>query len=433
MIYTYFILSLIMFFGLAQTVSANPWTLDRTISAALENSNSVAVEMLNSEEAAIDAYNASWDRYPTVSLSAGANVVSEVMEIDLPQKSIRFGDYDSYDMKIKVNHILYDGGRLKAMNDTGKKQALMSTYNAEAAKLAVEYQAKTAFISVVMSEESVKAANESVNEAKNHLDDVNALFGQGMALKNDVLRARLRISTAEMELVSRKADIERAKAQFRKVVGIKTEEEVIPEWNSSNNTYELPDYPEMSPDRPEYKAFDAAYEATDGTARSARAGLKPSVVMFGAFNYGRPGLDLPANEWMHYFSGGVLLNWNVWDWGKTRRNMEKVELNKRKILKNRNDFERTVSEQISEALAAYQEARKQHDLAVEAADLSQRNLELVSSSYREGMATETDYDNAHTAYAKAGYEKSVSEMRLFMSRARIEYSMGIRYKGENHE
>ena len=431
--YTYFICFLIMLLTSVYPAAAESWTLDRTIRTALEASNSVAVEMLNSEESSLNANNASWERYPTVSVSAGAKVVSEVMEIEMPQKTIRFGDYDSYDMQLSVNQILYDGGRLKAMNESGQKQALMNTYHAEAAKLAVEYQAKTAFIRVVMTEEAAKAAGESVTEAKNHLDDVNALFGQGMALKNDVLRAQLRISTAEMELVSRKADIERAKANFRKVVGIKTGEEVILDWDMPEKNPDLPDFSETQSDRPEYKAFDAAYEATERTVRSTRAGLKPSVVMFGAFNYGRPGLNLPANEWMHYFSGGVQLNWNVWDWGKIRRNMEKVELNKRKILKNRNDFERSLAEQTTEAFASAKEVQTQHDLAVEAADLSQRNLELTSSAYREGMATETDYDNAHTAFAKASYELSVSRMKLFLSKANIEYTMGIRYKGENHE
>jgi len=432
--FKYFTGSLIVLFFTAQSAFAETWTLARTVKTAIESSNSVAVELLNADEAYIDAVNAEKSRYPAVSFSAGANIVSDVMEIDMPQKSIRFGDYDSYDMKLRLKQLLYDGGRLKAMTEAGVSRSLMNKHRAEAAELFTEYQAKTAFYRVVIAEESAKAARESIHEAENHLHDVNAMYEQGMALEHDVLRARLRISTAGMELVTRKADIERAKAFFRKIVDSDSSEDVIVEFNmDQKDRLQLVNQINAAKNRPEFKAYDAAITASDKSAHGARAGVFPTVVMFGAFNYGRPGLDMPANEWMHYFSGGIQLNWNVWDWGKTRREIEKAEINKQKILKNRSDFERMLSEQISEAAAAYEETQNRADLAAEAAEFSKRNLELVSSAYREGMTSETDYDNSHTAYTKAVHEQSVSQVMLHMSAAYIEYVLGIRYTGEINE
>ena len=73
---------------------AEPWTLNRTVKTALESSNTIAVELIGADEAMLDAADAGKGQFPTVSLSAGAQAVSEVMEISLPGKKIRFGDYN---------------------------------------------------------------------------------------------------------------------------------------------------------------------------------------------------------------------------------------------------------------------------------------------------------------------------------------------------
>lgn len=414
---------------------AEPWTLNRTVKTALESSNTIAVELIGADEAMLDAADAGKGQLPTVSLSAGVQAVSEVMEINLPGKKIRFGDYDSYDLKLRVNQLIYDGGRLKSLREAGVNRSAMNVLQARAAGLAVEFQAKYAFFQVVMAEETAKSVHESINEAENHQNDVRALFSQGMALENDVLRAQLRISMAELELTSSNADIERAKARFRKVVGIPPGEEVTIEWKvkQADNGALAAGFNEALEKRPEVKAFDAALDASGYSIDGARAGKHPNIALFGAFDYGKPGLDLPANKWMHYFSCGVSLNWNVWDWGKAQREIEKAELNKRKIIHNRSDFERLLAEQVSEAVTAFEEARKRAQLAAETVMVSRKNLDLISSAYREGMATETDYDSAHTVYAAVFYKQSGASVAVYLSEAYVDYVMGIRYSGENNE
>ena len=135
-----------------RTGHTEEWTIARTVNAALKVSNQIAVEKLGADEASLDAISAEKGWFPKLSFSAGANYVSEVMEIKIPFKTIRFGDYDSYDFNIMFNQLLYDGGRLKALKESGENRSMMSQYNAEAVSLAVEFQAKAAFFTVIMAE-----------------------------------------------------------------------------------------------------------------------------------------------------------------------------------------------------------------------------------------------------------------------------------------
>ena len=413
---------------------AGVWTLERTVETALRESNRVAVERLEADEAFLDARTAESGILPTLSFSAGANYISEVMKIDLPFKSVRFGDYDSYDMSVSMNQLLYDGGRLKALKKANEEQSAMNIHEAESEARAVEFQAKAVFFTLVMAEQSRLAAEESLAEAQNHLGDVEALHGQGMALEIDVLKARLRVSHAEMELYERTAAIEKAKAGFRKIAGCAPDDEVEIVWdNRGHDQVPVKNHGNAFSTLPEFMALDTAIRAAENRTRVVSADMKPQVGLFGKYSYGKPGLDLPKNEWMDYFSGGIQVKYNLWDWGKNRRESEKALIAALKLKKVRDDLKRAIAQQITEAYADYDEAVKRTELAAESERLARRQLEMASVSYREGASTETDYDNAHASFTRSIYESTMANAALWISMAKIDYIMGIRSAGGNHE
>jgi len=416
----------------ALEAKASDWNLDRTVNVALAVSHGIVIERLESVKAGLDAESFRKQWLPTLDVSASAKYVSEVMEIDMPFKSIRFGDNDSYDFSVTINQILFDGGRLKALYEAGVNRSVSGGYSTDAYALLVEYQAKVAYYNLIVTENLLKVSETSCEEARRHLKDVQALWEQGMALEQDVLRARLRVSNAEMEIVSKQAALDKAKASFRTVTGIDENEEITIVQNGIEiAAIKKPSLANVLECRPEIKAFDYAILASEKKAQALKAGFFPGVGLFGRFNYGKPGLDMPANEWMHYFIGGIALNWNAWDWGRTRREVEIATLDEKKIIRKRDDFTRTLSKDTVEAYADYEEAKKRYELANEAVKVAGKQLELVHASFREGVSTETDFDNAHAVSTKANFDKEIANVMLWLGAARIDYVSGIRYKGGN--
>jgi outer membrane protein TolC len=413
------------------TAFSETWTLDRTVQAALAVSSSAEIGRLDAASSNADALSARMAWFPAVSVSAAANYVNKVMEITVPGRTIRFGDNDSYDFKLRVSQLIYDGGRLRTLRDAGLDRAEMNAHQAEASELSAEFQAKTAFYTVALARETIAASDESIREANNHHADVLALREQGMALEDDVLLSRLRISQAEMSRVTCEADLERAQAAFRKVAGLAPDAEVSIDWS-----------PPLRPDpaaadavtafrnRPEFKALEASLRSAGKTTESARAGHLPTLGFSGAFNYGKPGLDQPKNEWMHYFTGGVSLNWNLWDWGAVNRDVEKADIARKKTEKIIEDLKLAVARQVSEAMAGYREANRRASLAEESAEYAKRHLELVSASFKNGTATERDYDSAHALFTRALHDAAAARIGKEIGRAQIEYVLGIRYRGD---
>lgn len=409
-------------------------TLGDAVQRAIGASGQVAVQELSAREALLDAENARAGRYPQFALSASAGYVSKVMELLQPGRTIRFGSNDSYDLTVSMNQSIYDAGRLDALRLAGEARARMNQRNAEASRLQVEFTAKAAFFRVILAERLLAAAEESRRQAQLHVSDIETRLQQGMALANDVTRARLRVSTADMDIASQRAELERSRAAFRSITGMQPGEPVdlalkgIYEPELSDTTLV-----QIQKSRPEFAAFDAAEEATRHAEEAARAGLYPSVGFTAGFHYGRPEIDLPRNEWMSYTNAGIKLNWNVWDWGATRREIQKSRISTEKVRENRDDFTRAVQQSLEEALASWHEMQERLRFAHDSADYAGQNLNVITASSRQGMATETDYDNAYTAYTVAQINVSAAEVSVWISAAQVEYVLGIRNTGDANE
>lgn len=436
MIARLFPLAMIFLALCARTAGAEVWTLDRTVRAAVSASTGAAVNRLDAESARLDARSAETGWFPGLSFSSSANYVNKVMEINtLPGRSIRFGDNDSYDFKLKLNQLLYDNGRLTSLRESGKSRAEMSVHQAEANELAAEFQARTAFFSVAAAQENIDAAQQSIAEAEAHLAAVTALRQQGMALEDDVLLSKLRVSQARMSLVSQQAEQERARASFRKALGLSADATVDVEWKADSDM-DIPDtvtVEEAYRQRPEFKAYEAALRVSETSAKAARADKYPNLGLMTSYNYGKPGLDQPANEWMNWFSAGISLNWNVWDWGKANREVAKAEIGRSKTLQNITDLQRNVSSQLSEAMTGYTEARQRRTLADESAEYAKRHLELVNTSFKNGESTERDYDAAYAQYTRSISDAAAAGIAVQMRKAQVEYVLGIRYRGGKNE
>ncbi len=421
----------VILFASRATAFSEVWTLDKAVRTAVTASTGAATGRLDARSSAIDATTARESWFPTLSVTANASYVDKVMELNMPTRSIRFGDNDTYDFKLRLNQLVYDGGRLRALRDAGHYRSEMNDRQAEAMELLTEFQAKTAFFSTALAQENVKAAEQSVLEAKNHHADVAALRKEGMALEDDEVFSRLRVSRAEMDLATRNADLERARSVFRKTLGLDPEADVSVTWTPGSPTEHVHgDVGEAYSRRPEFRAYDAMLRSAEKIAESTRAERLPTIGFNGSFSYGKPGLDMPRNEWMHYFTGGLALSWNVWDWGNTRREVEKAEIVRMKTENSIEEMRRTVADQITGAAVAFDEAVKRHRLAEESAAYAERHLELVHTSFKNGMATERDYDTAHALATQARYDVASARIALELSGARIDYVFGIRYTGE---
>ncbi len=413
---------------------AAEWTLDRTVNESLAHANTLDSEELNARLAEIDAAQARGGWYPALSLSSSASVVSEVMEIDMPFKTIRFGDYDSYDIALTVNQLIYDNGRLAAMEELAGIRKRMSGFEADAIRLEITWRARSAFHAVMLADRRVEASRQAVSRAKRHIGDVTSLVSQGLALKNDLLRAELGKAEAEMMLASRTSESDKARAVFRQLTGAPKDDPVrLTETERGRPRSPKGTVEDALASRPEMKALSTAVDAAEKNAEAARTLGGPTLGLYASLHYGKPGLDLPSNEWMHYASGGIRLDWKLLDWGNIERTARKAEIEGRKIQLKIKDVERLIGRQVEEARSTLIAARKRVELARTAFDYAESHLAAVDARQRNGMATETEYSMAHDAYVRAEQERLAAGTEERLAAAFFDYVLGVSREGGTNE
>ncbi len=408
---------------------AEPWTLGRTVESAKNASNAIALYRLDAETASVNIVEASASWRPSLSFSSEAKVISHVMELSLPFKTVRFGDYDSYGLRLSVGQKLYDAGASSLAKKASGHFADYSEYSAEAARLSVEYRAKQAFFSLLMNDQGIEVSEATLEEAERHLRIATVRYNEGLLLENDLMKARLRVSEAEMHCTKSRAARDYSAAQFREITGLDQDSEITLTFDSfgggSNLALSRPDIET----RPEMKAFQAALAQNEETEALASVRTKPQVNLVAGVDYGQPGIDLPSNEWMHYFSAGIVLNWNILDRGEVSASRQRLAIARKKIGRSQDDFTRQLMRQAAEAFTSLETNLAQRDLAEKSLGFARSSLELTKTAFTEGTATETDYDNAFTEQTKYEHLLVESNINIELSKARIEYVMGVYHNG----
>ena len=72
--------------------------------------------------------------------------------------------------------------------------------------------------------------------------------------------------------------------------------------------------------------------------------LQPKIMAFGQVGYGKPGLNFIGDKWDPNLLVGLKGTWNIWDWGKVKRQKETFSLSQKVIFNQQESFGRQVTQ-----------------------------------------------------------------------------------------
>ena len=117
-----------------------------------------------------------------------------------------------------------------------------------------------------------------------------------------------------------------------------------------------------------------------------------------------------SDQWMGYATAGVQVQWQLWDWGKTRNMARQNTLANRQIDLAGQELKDGIRQQVDAAYRRWQSGQKQ--LAIQEKIVAQEHLrrDLAQSRYREGQIDQLTLDDS---------ESTLLEAELEAQRARI--------------
>ncbi len=423
--------------------AAEPYSLNDCLEMAMERNPDLSQARKLAAEAALRVTQAESRRFPELNLSARAGYVSELSQMEfesstiqvmpdmppitMPGRKMEVGEHESCDLSLNLTQPIYMGGRIKNAIDYMQMAASSVGYRVDATEEQLRYDVVFAFYQLAKTMEIKEIANALLELTDTHLNDAGNLLEQGMLLKSDLLPIKLRRLEAELNIVKAENAVARSEALLAERIGLDGNEkpEIEIDWNKEP-PWPIPNEIEQSDTlRPEQKILHQGIELADKEAKISRGGLKPEVRLSLVEHFGWPGFVNDDPEWTPWWQAGINVSWNVFDKGRRRLEYKEALVRRERAADASRALDRKISLDRTNTRLNYEESYRKLQIAREKVTTAEENYRIFRDSFKEGVASNTDYLDAQTELTNSRNEQAVIAAELRIAWADYLRALGI--------
>jgi outer membrane protein TolC len=261
-------------------------------------------------------------KLPQLRLDAQATYQSEVIEVPIPNANIEPLNNDQYRATLSVNQLIYNGGAIHASLAAKSAQLKTKQKQVEVNLYQLKNQVNQLYFSILLSQESHALLTLKRNQLQAKLKEVKSGIRNGMLLpaSDKVLEAELLKIEQQFIQVNnnKKALIESLSSLIAKPLSAATNFEKPMIMHEISAPIQ----------RPELTLFQFMKEEIESTETMISMQNAPKLLGFATGGYGNPGLNMLDNSFQSFYTVGVKLNWNVFDWNTNKKQQESLAINK---------------------------------------------------------------------------------------------------------
>jgi outer membrane protein TolC len=327
------------------------------------------------------------DFLPQVTVVGQSTYQSAVTEvpIKIPGYTIEAPSKSQQKVVADLSQLIYDGGVTRQQKNFEDLNAVVEDQKVEVELYQIKEKINLYYLGILYMDEQLKQVELVKSDIENGIKRVEAQVQNGTAFKSNLnsLKAELlEVDQRRIETRATKKGLVDAMAVF---LGQPINENVQLEKQVINNVA----YGEIT--RPELKLYNDQSKLIDQQNKLITARNRPRASLFAQGGYGRPGLNMLVNEFDTYYIGGLRLNWSLDGLYKTKKEREKVEVNKKIVDTEKETFLLTTNTQLVRQQAEI-EKLKQLIVSDSAIIALRRTVTDASKAQLEsGVITATDY------------------------------------------
>lgn len=359
-------------------------------------------------------------KLPKLDLNAQATYQSDVIELPMaiPNSTIEPPNKDQYRATLDANQLIYNGENIAA--NTRLKTAELAIRQQQVAVnlYALKNRINQNYFSVLLFQEQEKLLFSKTEQLEARLKEVNAgvKYGAVLPASEQILKAellRLEQQRAQVNFDRKKA-LENLSRLIFKDLG-NTTALAKPEILTTSN---------ITSKRPETELFDLQETQLETSKEVISKSNFPKLWGFAQAGYGNPGLNMLDNSFQGFYMVGLKLNWNIFDWGKTREQKQAIDISKELVNTERETFLLNNGMQQKEAqsdIAKYN-AMLQKDTEIIA--LREKVLQASTAQFQNGALTASEYITELNNLYEARIDRQLHEVQLSLAKANYKVIRG---------
>jgi outer membrane protein TolC len=288
---------------------------------------------------------------------------------------------------------------------------------------AVADQVKQDYYGILQTQSALEAANQ-VTKFYTELDGLTERYlAQEAVLKSDALNVKTQLAKSKYELVRLQDALQSQQEDLNEVLGRDLTTEFAVEAVPDLASYELnlaEARQRALEQRPEIRQAHLRTKQAQLDERAQRAQSIPGVSL--AFNYLSPfNVNFVPKNIM---SAGFMVDWDVWDWGRKRKELAEKVLTVRQAELGEREAEQQILVEVGARFRKLTETRALLEVNQLARQTEEERLRVVMNQYRQSAALLKDTLQQEAAVATADAQYRQALLSFWTAKADLEKALG---------
>jgi outer membrane protein TolC len=419
-----------------QTVAPQTVTLtfDQALERALTSNESlrVAAEGVKASESRVAEAAAAF--LPSAALSYQYQPLQRFPEIVIPpgvfgpeEQRFEAAFIRKNVMQLEMSQALYTGGRLTTGREIQRAALQGSTLGLERARQELQLRVVQAFFATLMSEQSVRVADEGIALATRQLELAKVRFEAGSVARLDVLRAEVDLANARARRIQYQAAVDQSHQSLRTLLALPQSQRL--QLQGTLDDVPAPDSREALatslPARPDLRAFESQRQIASYAVTLANADWKPTVSLIGNVAYQNDDATRLLRQSNQNYTFGVALRVPLLatPGAAARRHTAEAQVRQAEHgLKAALDNSRLELETAWTDLEAATEVVTTQQKALE---LARESVSIAQVSYENGVITSAELTDAQVALLQTEYQLQQAKYARIVAAARARFAAGV--------
>ncbi len=328
---------------------------------------------------------------------------------------------------LTFSETLYSGGA----NLSNFKQAQLILKSEDetlrAKKLDVEFEAKRLYYGLLLAIENARIAQELLDQAGAHYQNVHDKYENGTASRFDDLQSKVQVSLLIPQLVNAKNEIDIIKAQLNKLLSRDVDMAVIPEDKLEYSQIEIEENDFLQQaylNKPEMILKSLGVDIDRWAIKMANAGYRPQIDLKGDYTYRSGNLNNIFNDKQRNWSAGIAVRVPIFDGFSSQAKVAAARARYAEAKISKSNLADQIAVDIRQACLDLRKAQaiidSQKDNVVEAREA----LRISEVSFDNGVAINLDVLDAQTSLAQVQKNLADGIYDYLMAEAHLYRTMG---------
>jgi len=390
-------------------------SLEEAIRAAFKNNLDIQMEEQEISAAQAALLGARSEFLPKLSANAGYEHVDSVLSLPQTQNTkkdpgIHSGYRNDNKVGLELEQAIYNGGANTVNLQQKQVKLRIQKETLRARKLDAEFEVKRLYYGLLLAHETLRIAQNLLDQARSHFENVKNKYEQGSASRFDRLQSSVQVSRLGPELIKAKNAVDLIEAELKRFLGLKMQDPIRLKDRFIYSPIEIKESEFLKLaylEQPEMTLMALGVDINKWSIEMAKAGSKPQINLQLGSQYRSNDTGDMINSRHSNWQAGVSVRIPIFDGFSTKAKVDEAKARYAQAKLQKEDLGDKVAVDIRKACLELQKARSVIDSQKDGIEEAREALKIAGVRYDNGEGTNLDVMDAQVSLSQV--EKNLSE------------------------